>query len=77
MTRPRIRTTHVTALLAAALALGTAACSSPAPVKADEAAATNAPGGAFRLVDTNGKTVTEQTLKGETLCDLLRLHALP
>ncbi|MFL0587775.1 SCO family protein [Sphingomonas olei] len=65
MTRPRIRTTHVTALLAAALALGTAACSSPAPVKADEAAATNAPGGAFRLVDTNGKTVTEQTLKGK------------
>ncbi|MDF2495556.1 SCO family protein [Sphingomonas sp.] len=55
------------ATIALALALGTAACSGSPAVKADEAAgaAQNAPGGAFRLTDTNGKVVTEQTLKGK------------
>ena len=37
----------------------------------------SAVGGAFRLVDQNGKTVSDADLKGKWSLDLFRLHALP
>ncbi len=55
----------VAIFLTAALTMGVAGCS---PNAADTKAATspsNGPGGPFKLIDTNGRTVTDQTLKGK------------
>lgn len=64
MAEDRLRRAALAALVAAGLLAG---CSPEAGAGNDQAAASRArePGGAFRLVDTKGVTVTEQTLKGK------------
>ncbi|ONF95088.1 SCO family protein [Sphingomonas jeddahensis] len=64
MTGHRMRRASLSALAAAGLIAAMAGCSGGPGEQA--AAATQAgPGGPFRLFDTNGATVTEQTLKGK------------
>ncbi len=56
----------LSALVAVGLAFGAAGCSPEAGTGNDQAAARpREPGGAFRLVDTKGAAVTDQTLKGK------------
>ncbi len=64
--RPEPRTVALGALLALGLAVGIAGCSaSPDASNRTTAAERGGPGGPFKLVDTKGQTVTNQTLKGK------------
>lgn len=60
----RMRRAGLSALAAAGLIVGMAGCSGE-PGGQTAAAKEAGPGGPFRLVDTKGATVTEQTLKGK------------
>ncbi len=60
--------THIaaTAFLSLSLIAGNAGCSrAPQETGKQVAAAQNGPGGAFQLVDTQGRAVTNETLKGK------------
>lgn len=71
MANPRthglIRGTALASLLAVGLAIGVTGCSREPETGNSQAAATAkaGPGGPFKLVDTRGQTVTDQTLKGK------------
>ncbi len=61
-----MRGTALASVLAAALTIGIAGCSAePDATTNRSATAEKGPGGPFRLVDTKGKPVTDQTLKGK------------
>jgi protein SCO1/2 len=64
MAEHRMRRAGLTALAAVGLIAGMAGCSGE-PGGQAAAAKQAGPGGPFRLVDTKGATVTEQTLKGK------------
>lgn len=64
--RTQPRGVAIGALLACGLAVGIAGCSvSPDTSNRTSAAEHAGPGGPFKLVDTKGQTVTDQTLKGK------------
>ncbi len=70
MSNPRIlglmRGSALPALLTLAIVGTVAGCSKePENRNSVASAQTNAPGGPFKLTDTNGRTVTDQTLKGK------------
>jgi protein SCO1/2 len=62
-----LRGTAISALLTIGAMTAMAGCSREPGAASDQAAASRpaGPGGPFRLVDTKGKTVTDQTLKGK------------
>jgi protein SCO1/2 len=67
MPGPLTRETALASLLAFSFAVGITGCS-PEPGTSNNQTATAqkaGPGGAFKLVDTKGRTVTDQTLKGK------------